>query len=122
LYSDKLKAAMAEIKVIVQRYDIAANVQLYEDHLSEVLLRVDASWSVARFTGDGKLHIHAKAADFDGDKAAQQRAVELTVGMFTHFYDAAERDLMNMQSVITLLAAQLDIEHDEGIFTPHREH
>ena len=48
-YSDKLKEAMAEINGVLIKHDIAGVVVLHEPGFSEFRVRVDPSWSVARF-------------------------------------------------------------------------
>lgn len=120
-YSDKLKLAMAEIKEVLTRHDLAAYVVLYEGHCSEYLLRIDPSWSVARLE-DGGIRFRSKLTEFGGDKQAQKHATELTVGMFKHFDDLLMQHLYTFQQILTMLSETLQIEHTNATHTPHREH
>lgn len=120
-YSPKLREAMSEIIAIIRRQDIAAHVVLYEDHLSEFLLAIDPSWSLAWFEGQG-LRLRSKVKDFGGDRDAQQAALERTVGMLRHFSDLAERDHNLFEGVLAELAKRFDIEHTGGVVTPRSDH
>lgn len=120
-YSEKLKLAMAEIKAILEREDIAAHVVLYHEHLSEYLLKIDPSWSVAYFENEG-IRFRSKLADFDGDRAKQQEATTVSVGMLRHFIDLLSRDAYLLMRVLDALADQFEIEHTDGVHTPHRTH
>lgn len=54
-YSPKLKKAMEEIKTILKKYDLGAMVVIHTPGHSEFVLKVDPSYSCAKFnqTGDG---------------------------------------------------------------------
>lgn len=121
LYSDKLKLAMAEIKEVLTRHDIAGHVVLYEDHLSEYLLKIDPTWSVLRIE-DGGLRFRSQLAEFGGDESARRKATELTTGMLRHFADLLMRDWMHFEKMLQSLAEHFVIEHTDPSHTPHREH
>ncbi|MDQ3562698.1 MAG: hypothetical protein M3436_00685 [Pseudomonadota bacterium] len=120
-YSPKLREAMSEIIEIIKRHDIAAHVVLYEDHLSEFLLAIDPSWSMAWFEGPG-LRIRSKLEDYGGDRDAQRTALERTVGMLRHFSDLAERDHNLFEAVLADLGRRFDIEHTGGEVAPRSDH
>lgn len=121
LYSDKLKLAMAEIKEVLTRHDIAGHVVLYDEHLSEYLLHVGPTWSVLRIE-DGGLRFRSQIAEFGGDADARRKATELTTGMLRHFADLLMRDWMHFEKMLQSLAEHFVIEHSDPSHTPHREH
>lgn len=120
-YSPKLREAMSEIIAIIKRHDIAAHVVLYENHLSEFLLAIDPSWSLAWFEDQG-LRLRSKLTDFGGDQEAQRAALERTVGMLRHFSDLAERDHSLFEVVLADLGRRFDIEHAGGEVAPRSDH
>lgn len=121
-YSPKLREAMTEIKAIIERYDIAAHVVLYDDHLSEFLLAIDPSWSVACFEGHGGMRFRSKLEDFGGDREAQKAASERTVGMLRHFADLAERDHDLFEQVLAELSKIIDFDFSGGVITLRIDH
>lgn len=119
--SKKLQLAMSEIKEILQRHDIAGYVVLYESHLSAYLLEITPSWGVT-FVQDGGIRFRSKLEDFAGDRNAQRKATELSVGMLRHFADLTMRDASVFETILRELNRRLDIEHSDAVHTPHRKH
>lgn len=118
-YSPKLKTAMERIKAILKEYDIAASVILHTPGFSEYLIKVDASYSCAKFEGDF-LRVKAKLQeDFNGDKAAWNKKVEDTVNMITHFADVSGQNSLNMFQLIEVLKKKIDIENKPGNHSSH---
>jgi hypothetical protein len=83
-FSPKLKGAMAEIKEILDKHDIAGFIVLHEVGFSEFMLKIDPSYSCAFFEGDDCLRVKAKAADYAG--GASERDIKLadTSNMLHH--------------------------------------
>lgn len=82
-YSPKLKTAMERIKAILKEYDIAGAVILHSPGFSEYLIKIDASYSCAKFEAD-YLRVKAKLQeDFDGDKDAWTQKITYTVNDYT---------------------------------------
>lgn len=104
----KLKAAAEEIKAVLRKYDIGANIVLANVGFIEYVRHFEASWSCARMEGPNELRIRSKLADYP-DKAAQKLALESTLGMVVEFAAQAERD----REVLTELAMR--IGKDVGI-------
>jgi len=124
-YSPKLKEAMAEIKAVLEKHDIAGYVVLYENHLQEFLLKIDPSWSLCFFEEkDDKVGIRfrSKLADFGGDRAAQKNATEVSTGMLRHFADACLRDARIFEMVLSMLAEHFEITHTGGKLRPDWKH
>lgn len=119
-YSPKLKEAMAEIKTVLEKHDIAAYVVLYENHLSEFLLKIDPSWGLCRFEGQG-IRFRSKLTEFDGNREAQKNATEVSIGMFRHFADCCHRDGANFERMLDMLAQHFEITHSYGQITPDRK-
>lgn len=119
VYSPKLKEAMAEIKAILTKHDIAGHVLLHEPGFSEYLLAVEPSWSVLQLI-DGGVRIRSKLVDFNGDKDAQHKASESTASLIRIFADLLERDSILFEKMHDILMEHWDITHTQGIHTPHR--
>jgi hypothetical protein len=118
-YSPKLKTAMERIKAICKEYDIAASIVLHTPGFSEYLLKVDTTYSCAKFEGDF-LRIKAKLEeDFQGDKQAWNKKVSDTVNMFTHFTDVNGNTFLNTTKILEELAKKIDIENSKGNHSSH---
>lgn len=117
----RLKEAMAEIKAVMQRHDIAGAITLVSPYASEFLYHIDPSWSVAFFEGSDRLRIRARAEDF----ASQDQAhfcVESTVHMICTTRDIAAQTFGNMERLLAILGEHFEIEHTPHPVEPHREH
>ena len=109
-YSPKLKTAMERINAILKEYDIAACIALHTPGFSEYLVKVDASYSCAKFEGDF-LRIKANLQeDFDGDKVAQNKKVTDTVNMITHFAEVNSNTALGMNKMLLKLNETFIIE------------
>lgn len=116
----KLKEAMAEIKGILRKHDIAACVTLVSETHSEFYHGIDPSWSAAYFEREQYLRIRAKRADFK-TLEEQKRCVNLTVHMLHQIRDLNAQSFANMERVIDMLNERFDIEHVPFAgFEPHR--
>ena len=65
-YSPKLKKAAEEIKSILKKYDIAANVVLHTPGHSEYLLEITPTYSAA-WLENGIVRFRARASDYNGN-------------------------------------------------------
>ena len=118
-YSPKLKTAMDRIKAILKEYDINATVCLHTPGFSELLMKVDASYSCAKIEGD-VLRIKAKLQeDFNGDKEAWNKKVADTVNMIVHFQDINGQLFMQADKAYEMLKKHIDIENDRGNISSH---
>jgi hypothetical protein len=120
-YSPKLKEAMAEIKAVLKKHDIAAHVLLHEPGYSEYLNAIEPSWSLIRIVDDG-IRVRSKLLeDFGGDKEAQHKASEATASLIRHFADVLYRDAEVFESLHAMLIKHWDITYSGGVHTPHRD-
>lgn len=119
-YSSKLKEAMAEIKAILTKHDIAGHVLLQEPGFSEYLMAIEPSWSVLRVVNNG-IRIRSKLQDdFDGDRAAKLAADQASANLVRHFADLLARDAEIFEQIDELLHKTWASEHGPGTHTPHR--
>jgi hypothetical protein len=118
-YSPKLKEAMAEIKAIIIKHDIAAHVLLHEPGFSEYLLEIEPCWSILKLEKKG-IRIRSKLEDFAGDRDAQRKASEDTTSLIRHFADLLARDSEIFEQIYKMLLKHWDITHSKGIHTGHR--
>jgi len=118
-YSPKLKEAMAEIKAILKKHDIAGHVVLHEPGFSEYLLAIEPSWSLLRFDKN-QIRFRSKLEDFTGDRDAQHQASENTVSLIKHFVDVLNRDAGIFEDLHKILLKHWKITHSEGVHTGHR--
>ena len=116
----KLKEAMAEIKAICRKHDIAGDIRLVSDSHSEFAYEFSPSWSVVSLQGS-QLRIKAKRADFK-TKAQQKLCVDMSIGMIHMFRDLNVQGFENMQRMVDMLGKHFDITHEAfADFEPHRE-
>jgi hypothetical protein len=123
-YSPKLKAVMEEIKPILAKHDLAGCVFLYDNDKGEYFHRLDTKKGVIRMqkTPEGELlRFRSKLADFNGDKEAQKQATEHSVGTLRVLCDMMGNSFMMLEGVYQQISQHIDIEHTEGVHTPHEE-
>lgn len=84
--NEKLLAVRAEIEALCKRYDIAGVCVLHTPGFVEVYSHLTPSYSKLQVLpqDDGHdlaIRLRSQLADYNGDKAAQQRDLEATAGM-----------------------------------------
>lgn len=113
-YSPKLKKAMAEIKDILSRHDIAALVVLHTPGNAEYMLKIDPTYSCAKFEGD-YLRVKARLKqDFQGNKKAKDQKVADTCNMLTSIVDCAGPMLINLMDIAERVNKAAGAEHEDG--------
>lgn len=124
-YHPKLKVAMQEIKEILRKHDIAGAIALHLPGFSEYHLRIDPSYSCAKFEqidGQPAIRIRSKLQeDHNGDKEAQNKALTDTANMFHLLARAIGVPLMSIIDVSEDLDKKLDTEHFDHGHTGHTE-
>ena len=103
-YNPKLKKAMAEIKEILDKHDIAGSVVLHAPGHGEHLLKIDPSYSCAFFDnspGVEGIRVRTRLQeDFNGNALKRNKSQEDTVNMFDTFANLVGRQaLMNMETM-----------------------
>lgn len=120
-YSPKLKKAMTEVKEILLKYDIGASVILHNPSgHSEYLLRIDPSYSCARFEGD-YLRVKSKLSDYGGDKEAQKKSIADTINLISHLKDVSRNTASQLNMLEDKLKDFVDFEHTKGSDTSHTQ-
>jgi hypothetical protein len=121
-YSPKLKKAMEEIKMILLKYDIGAMVVLHTPGHSEYLLRIDPSYSCAKFEGDSLIRVKAKLKeDFFGNKEMWTQKVTDTSNMLTLLSEVAMRQGLSLADISKIVDEKVNAEHSGGDHTSHNQ-
>lgn len=118
-YSPKLKKAMVAIKAILKEYDIAGLVVIHTPGHSEYLVRIDPSYSCAKFESDSMVRIRAKLADFNGDKDAWTKKVTDTSNMLSLLSEVTMRTGLSVAELSERMDKIVDAEHFGGGHTSH---
>lgn len=112
---------MEEIKAILDKYDIAGFVVLHTPPFSEHYLKINPSYSCARFEelADGTaIRFKAKLQeDFQGDKVACHKKVTDTINMFDHLSmrtGETAMALIDMQRLIDTKVERYDTDPGES--------
>lgn len=117
-FSPKLKKAMAEIKEILDKHDIAGAVFLHTPGHGEHMLKVDPSYSCAfwNFTpGEEGIRVRTRLQeDYGGDTAKRNQAQTDTVNMFSIFADMMGPHAIGMIDMLEMLGKHFDIDEEKG--------
>jgi hypothetical protein len=131
-YSPTLKQAMEEIKAIVKKYDIAAQIALHKadigsSHIAgftEYLNFLTPSYSCIEFSKDGN-HVTFKLDSkkhYEGDKLLRDIKAAATANMLMHFVTNAGSNFMFYNKLKNRLDEAGKAEHDkEGGHTSHNQ-
>lgn len=112
--------AIEEIKAIVRKYDLAANVIVQSPDECAFLREISPSWSCAFFedTPQGMtIRVKAKRSDFPS-KEAQRKKVGETTGMVVSFFNRAKEDVVNYGNLAAMLSRHFEILHTERDYSP----
>lgn len=114
LYSPKLKEAMEQIQKILKANDIAGLCILYDRGFGEFLNHLETSNSVFFYeqTQDGlAVRFRSKLEDFGGDREAQRKATEYSVGYLRICLDIMAMQTIVYKQVYNHISQRMDIEH-----------
>lgn len=121
-YDPKLKEAMLEIQVILEKHDIGGNIALTSQSHSEFLYHFP-KWSAIQFDKNkpGEVRIKSKRKDFKS-KEEKHRIIECSTHIVAQNRDLAARSFDVYDTLFKKLEEYFDIEHKpfHG-FTPHFE-
>lgn len=121
-YDPRLKEAMAEIRAICRKHDIASYVALVSKTHSEFGLEVTPTWSAAYWEdkNEGKLRFRVKQAEVGKDRAKQ--LIELTCHMIYQIRDLCIMGFNFSENMTKLIEQQVEVEHNSlAGFEPHKE-
>lgn len=117
-YDPKLKEAMAEIKAVLKKHDIAGALTLVSKSHSEYLYHFP-TWSAAQLTDEG-IRIRIKSSDF-ADKQAADQALLDSLHVVLQIHDLNSQNLKVMDQLIKKIGEHVDIDHTPFFdHTPHR--
>lgn len=119
-YNPKLKKAAEEIKLILQKYDIAANVVLQVEGHSEYLLHITPSYSCAWLEND-KVRFRAKKEDYNGNAAIRNQKIKATCNMLRLLSDTAGRNALALIEVSDQFDKIVGATHSDGGHTSHSQ-
>lgn len=123
-YSPKLKNAISEIKTILEKYDIAGLVVLHTDGygdnqgFGEYLLKLDPSYSVAKFESPDFVRFKAKLKeDFNGNKRLMEYKLAATANMLNILTIKGGSMAMGLMDLSETFDKITGAEHDTGTNT-----
>jgi hypothetical protein len=117
-YSPKLKKAAEEIKQILLKYDIAANVVLHTPGNSEYLLHITPTYSCAWLEND-KLRFRAKKEDYNGNVMIRDKKISDTCNMLRLLADTAAQNALALVHVADYFDKKIGLDHEDGQETSH---
>lgn len=116
----KLKEAMAEIRGICKKHDIAGYITLVSETHSEFGLEITPTWSAAHWEDktQGALRFRVKEAEVGKEKA--KKLTELTCHMIYQIRDLCAQGFMYMEKMTGMIEEQIKVEHKSfSGFEPH---
>jgi hypothetical protein len=116
-YSPKLKNAAEEIKAILKKYDIAAQIVLHTPGHSEFVLHITPFYSCATLNHD-HIHFKAKKADFN-DELKRQQVISDTANMMSLLSETSGKTALMLLQVADEFDKIVGAEHGDSNFTAH---
>lgn len=117
-YSPKLKKAAEEIKQILQKYDIAANVVLHTPGYSEYLLHITPTYSCAWLENDS-VRFRAKKEDYNGNAIVRNQKINATANMLRLLSDVAGYNALTLLHVADEFDGIVGADHNDSSHTSH---
>lgn len=117
-YNPKLKKAADEIKLILQKYDIAANVILHTPGHSEYLLHITPTYSCA-WLENGIVRFRARKADYNGNAMVRDQKIADTLNMLRLLSDTAGQNALALLNVADEFDKRIGADHEDGGHTSH---
>ncbi len=116
----KNDAALAEIRAVLEKHDLAGVVFVGSQTHAAFIYRFDPSWSCARLeeTPDGMvIRLKALGADFP-DAMAHEKCVTDTIGIFNGFLNMGQRLSFDLMNLLKMLSRQFVITDDSRLEGP----
>lgn len=117
-YNPKLKKALEEIKLILKKYDIAANVILHTPGHTEYLVHITPSYSCAWFEND-KIRFRARKEDYNGNAMIRDKKIIDTLNMLRLLSDTSGQNALALLTVADQLDKITGAVHESGESTSH---
>lgn len=110
-HSDNLRAAHKEIKKVLDKYNVSGVCVMFEPGFTELVIKIDPSWSVVSVTPDNILKITPPLVDESNPNASKEK-IAATVNMLFNLRTS-------LQNVIRVLFnAELNVRRQFGIEPP----
>ncbi len=117
-YSPKLKKAAEEIKQILSKYDIAANIILHTPGHSEYLLHITPTYSCA-WLENNVVRFRARKEDYNGNAMIRDQKISDTLNMLRLISDTAGKNALSLLEVADQFDKKIGAEHGDDSFTSH---
>jgi len=117
-YSPKLKKATEEIKQILSKYDVAANVVLHTPGHSEYLLHITPTYSCAWIEND-IVRFRARKSDYNGNIMIRNHKIADTLNMLRLLSDTAGKNALALLNVADKFDEIIGAEHGDENHTSH---
>lgn len=119
-YSPKLKNAAEEIKLILKKYDIAANIILHTPGFTEYLLHITPEYSCAWLEND-QVRFRAKKEDYNGSRAIRNKKIADTTNMFRLLAHTAAQNALSLITVADHFDKVTGADHGEDNHTSNTQ-
>ena len=117
-YSPKLKKAAEEIKQILQKYDIAANVVLHTPGHSEYLLHIKPTYSCAWIEND-MIRFRARKEDYNGNTSIRDKKINDTANMLKLLSETAGHNALTLLEISKQFDNLVNANHGDSNHTSH---
>lgn len=117
-YSPKLKKAIEEIKQVLHKYDVAANVVLHTPGHSEYLLHITPTYSCA-WLENGMVRFRARKQDYNGNEMIRNQKIADTLNMLRLIADTAGKNALALLEVADQFDKKIGADHEDGGHTDH---
>lgn len=118
-YSPKLKKAAEEIKEILAKYDIAAEVSLHTPGFSEYILKLNPSYSCVSLSNGG-VRFKAKKEDYPDEKQRIKVMTDST-NMLHLLSNTVGTNAVNLIAISDAIDELLNADHTDGGHTSHEQ-
>lgn len=112
-YNPKLKIAIKEIEAILSKHDLGGFIVLHYPGHSEYVLKIDPSYSCAKFDGD-LLRVKAKKEDYNGIAELRDQKIKDTSNMLTHIVETGQHIIMQLVKISIAVDKATGAEHGNG--------
>ena len=112
-YNPRLKKAADEIKLILQKYDIAANVILHTPGHSEYLLHITPTYSCAWLEND-MVRFRARKQDYNGNAMMRDKKIADTLNMLRLLSDTAGKNALALMEVADQFDKKIEADYEDG--------
>ena len=119
-FDPHLKAAMEEVKAILDKYQCGAYVVLQSPFFSEFLIHFPTWGCIALIdAGDNntEVRVYAKREQFPS-REAQKAHLEASAGMILHLDTVLTQHANQFRQLGKMLGAHFDIDHADELYRP----